>query len=411
MVLAGRKILLGITGSIAAYKATLMVRMLKSLGAEVQVVCTPDALGFVTPLTLSTLSERPVYSEFVKSPQGEWVNHVELGMWADLILIAPCSAHTMAKMAGGLCDNLLLAVYLSARCPVWFAPAMDLDMWKHPATTRNVSELISRPDHKMLGPVHGHLASGLSGVGRMLEPQDVVDAIEDWCLKAQGSTPPEISGGLSGRTVLITAGPTREAIDDVRYISNHSSGKMGYALAQACLEQGARVILISGPVAVATPQGLQALINVESALEMHQAVQEYQDQFDVGIFCAAVADFRPAQKHDGKIKKQNGISPIDLVPNPDILSEVGRKKRSGQFLVGFALEEVNGLAEADRKKSTKNCDMLVLNHLNDPGAGFVTDTNHVTLLSVKGMTELPLAPKQVIARQIVEHLLLCYVPS
>jgi phosphopantothenoylcysteine decarboxylase/phosphopantothenate--cysteine ligase len=408
---AGRKILLGITGSIAAYKATWIIRQLKSKGAEVQVVCSSDALGFVTPLTLATLSERPVFTEFVRSDQGEWVNHVALGLWADLMLIAPCSAHTLAKMAGGLCDNLLMAVYLSARCPVWFAPAMDLDMWKHPATSRNVNELISRPNHRMLGPASGALASGLSGVGRMSEPQEIVDAMEQWWLSTNDQARHPVLDTWRGRKVLITAGPTREAIDDVRYISNHSSGKMGYALAQAFLEQGAEVILISGPVSLSPPQGLQSFVAVESALEMHHAVEKYQEQFNVGIFCAAVADFRPAHKKDGKIKKQDGVSPIALVANPDILAEIGRKKRADQFLVGFALETENGLAEAARKKSTKHCDLLILNHLNDPGAGFGLDTNLVTLLSDQGITELPLAPKIEIARQIIQHITKCYLHS
>jgi phosphopantothenoylcysteine decarboxylase/phosphopantothenate--cysteine ligase len=408
---SGRKILLGITGSIAAYKTTWIIRQLKNNGAEVQVVCSPDALGFVTPLTLSTLSERPVFSEFVRSDQGEWVNHVALGMWADLMLIAPCSAQTLAKMAGGLCDNLLLAVYLSARCPVWFAPAMDLDMWKHPATTRNVLELVSRPNHKMLGPASGALASGLSGVGRMAEPQDIVGALDQWWSNDKDLVTAESSATMRDQLILITAGPTQEAIDDVRYISNHSSGKMGYALAQVCLELDARVVLISGPVSLPPPDGLFAFIPVESAMEMQEAVKKYQEQFDIGIFCAAVADFRPVRKTEGKVKKKDGIFPIELVANPDILAEVGSKKRSDQFLVGFALETANGLAEAERKKSIKNCDMLVLNNMQDPGAGFGQDTNQVTLLSAKGITELSLAPKKEIARQIIQHLLQCYSPA
>lgn len=411
MVWNGRKLLLGITGSIAAYKSTWIVRHLKSKGADVQVVCTPDALGFVTPLTLSTLSERPVYSEFVKSAGGEWVNHVELGMWADLILIAPCSAQTLAKMAGGLCDNLLMAVYLSARCPVWFAPAMDIDMWKHPATAKNVKELTSRANHRMLGPANGALASGLNGVGRMAEPQELIDALEAHWASTNADVLPQTTEDLRNKMVLITAGPTREAIDDVRYISNHSSGKMGYALAEACLEQGARVVLISGPVTLTPPQGLYAFVAVESAHEMQKAVESYRTKFDIGIFCAAVADFRPVHKTTGKIKKQDAVTRIEMHPNPDILAEVGRNKQPQQFLVGFALESADGIAEARRKKSTKNCDMMILNRINNKGAGFGADTNRVTLLSALGIRELPLASKKDIARDIIQHLILCYIPS
>lgn len=403
----GRKILLGITGSIAAYKSALVVRQLKSKGAEVQVVCTPDALGFVTPLTLSTLSERPVYSEFVKSAHGEWVNHVELGIWAELILIAPCSAHTLAKMSAGLCDNLLLAVYLSARCPVWFAPAMDLDMWRHPATVRNVAELVGRPGHRMLGPASGALASGLNGVGRMVEPEALMDEMESHWPEPAGTLQTNCEGALTGKIVLITAGPTREAIDDVRYISNHSTGRMGYALAEACVAQGARVVLISGPVALPPPQGLHRFVTAESAVDMQQAIEPYQSTFDVGIFCAAVADFRPAQKVNGKIKKKGGALSIELLPNPDLLAEAGRNKQHNQFIVGFALEAHSGLPEARRKKSEKNCDMMILNQLSDEGAGFGVETNRVTLLSDLGETTLPLANKTDLAHDIIQQLILC----
>jgi phosphopantothenoylcysteine decarboxylase/phosphopantothenate--cysteine ligase len=314
-------------------------------------------------------------------------------------------------MAGGLCDNLLMAVYLSARCPVWFAPAMDLDMWRHPATSKNVQELTSRPSHRMLGPVSGALASGLNGIGRMAEPQELTDAIEEWWSAEGKNDAPQSTDGLRDKLILITAGPTREAIDDVRYISNHSSGKMGYALADACIEQAARVVLVSGPVSISPPSGLHAFVAVESALEMQLAIEKYRHQFDIGIFCAAVSDFRPVSKTDGKIKKRNGISRIELHPNPDILAEVGRHKNSKQFLVGFALEPANGMPEAQRKKSEKNCDMLILNHLNEPGAGFGTDTNQVSLLSDRGVTELPMASKKDIARHIIQHLLVCYDPS
>lgn len=389
-MLTGKKIILGITGSIAAYKTAFLVRSLVKSGAEVRVIATRSALDFVTPLTLSTLSHHPVYSEYLKNEQGEWVNHVEMGLWADLMVIAPATANSLSKMATGQCDNLLMAVYLSARCPVLFAPAMDLDMYQHPTTKANIDRLQAY-GNGLIPPGTGPLASGLSGEGRMAEPEEIHEHILRFFV---GNQP------LMGKNVLITAGPTYEAIDPVRFIGNRSSGKMGFALARACKEAGATVVLISGPSNLPTPEGVER-INVESAAEMHEATMLRFEQSDWSIFSAAVADYRPAAAANQKIKKQDAALSIELQPTIDILATAGKLKKPHQRIIGFALETENALENAKGKLIRKNADLIVLNTLADAGAGFGTDTNKVTLVTKEENFVLPLASKQEIARQIV----------
>jgi len=393
-MLAGKKILLGITGSIAAYKSASLVRLFKKSGAEVQVVITPSALDFITPLTLSTLSERPVYSKFVKNEQGEWVNHVDLALWADVLVIAPASANTLAKMASGGCDNLLMAVYLSAKCPVFFAPAMDLDMYKHGSTQHNISTLTGFGNH-FIQPGTGQLASGLEGEGRMAEPEDILIQVQQFFHRS----------ALVGKEVLLTAGPTYEAIDPVRFIGNRSSGKMGYALARELVLAGARVHLISGPTALAVPVGLSSFTAVESASEMFAACSSRFPTADLAIMSAAVADYSPANSADKKIKKTAANLTIELKSTTDILGWMGKEKGKNQFLLGFALETNDGLSYARAKLERKNLDAIVLNSLQDAGAGFGYDTNQVTLLSAKGEeVHLSLRSKDEIASEIVAYL-------
>jgi phosphopantothenoylcysteine decarboxylase / phosphopantothenate---cysteine ligase len=393
-MLTGKKIILGITGSIAAYKTAFLVRSLVKSGAEVRVIATRSALDFVTPLTLSTLSNNPVYSEYLKNEQGEWVNHVEMGLWADLLVIAPATANTLSKMAHGQCDNLLMAVYLSARCEVMFAPAMDLDMYQHPTTQQNISKLIGF-GNQLINPGTGPLASGLSGEGRMAEPEDIQSQIEAYF---KSKLP------LTGRKVVMTAGPTYEAIDPVRFIGNRSTGKMGYALAAELAALGASVKLISGPSALACPEGVHRQM-VESAEDMYDATLAVFDEADMAIFTAAVADFKPAQSATQKIKKDGQSLAIELVPTQDILAEAGKRKKAGQLLVGFALETNNELAHSKDKLKRKNADLIVLNSLQEAGAGFGHDTNTVTLISATEQIKLPLASKQEIAQQIVQYLI------
>jgi phosphopantothenoylcysteine decarboxylase/phosphopantothenate--cysteine ligase len=393
-MLTGKKIILGITGSIAAYKTAFLVRSLVKSGAEVRVIATRSALDFVTPLTLSTLSNNPVYSEYLKNEQGEWVNHVEMGLWADLLVIAPATANTLSKMAHGQCDNLLMAVYLSARCEVMFAPAMDLDMYQHPTTQQNISKLIDF-GNQLIKPGTGPLASGLSGEGRMAEPEDIQAQIEAY-FKAKLP--------LTGKKVVMTAGPTYEAIDPVRFIGNRSTGKMGYALAAELAALGASVKLISGPSALACPEGVHRQM-VESAEDMYAATLAVFAVADLAIFTAAVADFKPAQSAAQKIKKDGQSLAIELVPTQDILAEAGKRKQAGQLLVGFALETNNELENAQSKLKRKNADLIVLNSLQEAGAGFGHDTNSVTLISAAEQIKLPLASKQEIARQIVQYLI------
>lgn len=389
MPLAGKKILLGVCGSIAAYKSALLIRLLVKHGADVKVIMTSSAHDFITPLTLATLSKNPVLTNFSKDETGQWNNHVELGLWADLMIIAPASANTLAKMANGLCDNLLLATYLSARCPVLFAPAMDLDMWQHPATQSNLQRLATF-GNQLIEPTHGELASGLIGTGRMAEPEQIVVAIENFFKP----------GKLAGKKALITAGPTYEALDPVRFIGNHSTGKMGYALAEELVRQGANVTLVSGPTHLTAPAGV-TLVKVTSAEEMFQASQKHFSHADITIFSAAVADYRPAHKADQKIKKGNGSMSIELVKTYDIAAELGKQKKPGQVTVGFALETENEKINAQSKLKSKNFDLIVLNSLNDSGAGFGHDTNKITLLTATDTQEFNLKSKKEVAADIV----------
>ncbi|MBK7478076.1 MAG: bifunctional phosphopantothenoylcysteine decarboxylase/phosphopantothenate--cysteine ligase CoaBC [Haliscomenobacter sp.] len=391
--LKGKRILLGITGSIAAYKAAMLARLFIKAGAEVQVLMTAAAADFIAPLTLSTLSKRPVYSE-VSSESG-WHNHVELGLWADAMVIAPATANTLAKMAHGMCDNILTACYLSARCPVFFAPAMDLDMWRHPATQANVRQL-EQFGHRLIPPASGELASGLHGEGRMAEPESILEFLEK-SLQAANQD-------LSGINLLITAGPTFEAIDPVRFIGNRSSGKMGVAIANAAAARGADVTLILGP-SQERPDSRVRLIRVESALEMHaEALKRWPDS-QAAILSAAVADYRPAEAATEKIKKSQDSLSIQLVKNPDIAADLGKQKVNGQMLVGFALETHDAEAQAKQKLERKNFDFIVLNTLTDPGAGFHHDTNKITIFFRDNKRlDFQLKSKQEVAADILDAL-------
>jgi phosphopantothenoylcysteine decarboxylase/phosphopantothenate--cysteine ligase len=370
-MLSGKNILLGITGGIAAYKTTFLVRLLIKAGASVKIILTESASSFVSPLTLATLSKNPVLSNFVQEDENsvDWNNHVELGLWADLMLIAPATANTLSKMANGTCDNLLLATYLSAKCPVFFAPAMDLDMYKHPTTKASFDKLESY-GNILIPATAGELASGLHGEGRMVEPEDILKIITDY-----------LSSGLplSGKKVLITAGPTYEAIDPVRFIGNHSSGKMGYELAKEAASLGAAVILVLGPSHLSLNNDRVELVKVVSADEMYNEVHSRYDKVDIVICAAAVADYRPKMIADQKIKKSEEDLNISLVKNKDILFSLGEKKKN-QFLVGFALETENEVENAKKKLKKKNLDAIVLNSLNDPGAGFGKLTNKITFI-------------------------------
>ncbi|MBX9851012.1 MAG: bifunctional phosphopantothenoylcysteine decarboxylase/phosphopantothenate--cysteine ligase CoaBC [Cytophagaceae bacterium] len=369
-MLQGKKILLGVTGSIAAYKSAYLIRYLIKEEAEVQVVMTPSASEFISSLTLSTLSKKPVYTEFVKDNLGQWNNHVDLALWADLIIIAPASANTVGKMANGITDNLLSAVYLSAKCPVWVAPAMDLDMYAHPSTKENIDKLKSF-GNTIIDAEHGELASGLVGTGRMAEPETIVKNIRDFFLS---------KSRLKGKKVIVTAGPTYEPIDPVRFIGNHSSGKMGYELAAEMAKRGAEVFLISGPTQIAVPANVK-IIKVKTAAEMYEEVNKIFSQVDIAVLAAAVADYAPEKVADKKIKKQEGEMEIKLSKTIDIAAELGKKKKNGQIIVGFALETDNELENAQTKLKNKNFDMIVLNSLNEKGAGFGYDTNKITIIS------------------------------
>jgi phosphopantothenoylcysteine decarboxylase/phosphopantothenate--cysteine ligase len=392
-MLAGKKILLGITGSIAAYKTPFIVRQLIKAGAEVKVIMTPASMSFVSRLTLSTLSKNSVLSDLAE--EETWANHVELGRWADLMLIAPLSCNTLSKMASGQCDNLLLAVYLSATCPVMVAPAMDEDMWHHSSTKKNI-DLVREHGANILNVGYGELASGLTGEGRMAEPEEIIGEIEHFFY---------VSGQLQGKKLLITAGPTYEAIDPVRFIGNHSTGKMGYALAEEMAARGAEVNLVSGPVALKPKHRNIRLTKVITAAEMYQACMDAKD-FDIAIMAAAVADFTPATVSDKKIKKANGQMSVELRKTQDILASLGENKNSKQVLVGFALETDNEEAHAFKKLEEKNADLIVLNSLNDAGAGFGHDTNQVTLLFKKGgRKKIELKSKQALARDIADAII------
>jgi phosphopantothenoylcysteine decarboxylase/phosphopantothenate--cysteine ligase len=369
-MLEGKNIILGVCGSIAAYKSALLVRLLVKAGARVQVVMTPDATNFITPLTLSTLSKNPVQVNYFKPDTGEWNNHVELGLWADMLIIAPASANTLAKMANGICDNLLLAVYLSAKCPVYFAPAMDLDMWLHPATRQNVARLQSF-SNTLIAPGTGELASGLYGEGRLAEPEEIVDFLSSVLKKKLL---------LANQKIMVTAGPTYEAIDPVRFIGNHSSGKMGFAIADELASMGADVILITGPTAQVSNQQTVKRIDVTSAAEMLEACQSNFKDAKACIMSAAVADYTPVHVAQEKIKKQDGGFNIELKKTIDILKLLGEQKNAGQLLVGFALETNDEEQNAISKLQKKNLDFIVLNSLNDAGAGFKKDTNKITII-------------------------------
>lgn len=391
--LDGRRILLGITGSIAAYKAAVLCRLLKTAGADVRVVMTPLAKQFITPLTMATLSKNPILVEFFDPENGAWNSHVALGEWADCYLIAPATANTLAKMATGVADNLLLTTYLSARCPVVVAPAMDLDMYAHEATQQNLRTLAAR-GARIVEPEEGELASGLQGKGRMAEP-DRIAAFVGGLLDEKKKT-------LAGKRLIVTAGATIEAIDPVRFISNHSSGKMGYAIAGELAARGAAVTLVTGRTSLPTPAGVER-VDVLSAAEMYEAAVGAFDASDGAVMCAAVADYTPANVSDTKIKKGDGELTIELRRTRDIAAELGARK-GGRVLVGFALETDDEEAHAEAKLTKKNFDFIVLNSLRDPGAGFRGDTNKVTLIDRAGREELPLMSKREVAARIADKL-------
>lgn len=399
-VLSGKKILLGISGGIAAYKTANLVRLFIKAGAQVQVVMSPASLHFVTPLTLATLSKNPVYSTFYNEEDGNgiWNNHVELGLWADFMIIAPATANTLSKMANGNCDNLLIATYLSAKCPVYFAPAMDLDMYKHPSTIDSFQKLKSF-GNIMIPAENGELASGLSGEGRMAEPENILDFIQDDILNKLP---------LRGKKILVTAGPTYEAIDPVRFIGNHSSGKMGFDIAIEATRKGAEVILITGPTHLSVQNSLINLIRVTSAQDMYNACHQYYNEVDVAIAAAAVADYRPINIANHKIKKNDAAFTIALEKTKDILASLGEVKRN-QFLIGFALETENEIEHAKQKIQKKNLDLIVLNSLNDKGAGFGLPTNKVTFIDKDHNVEpMNLKSKEDVAIDIISKVIQHY---
>lgn len=390
----GKHIVLGITGGIAAYKSASLVRLFVKAGAEVQVIMTPNAREFITPVTLSTLSGRPVISEFFTANTGQWNSHVDLGLWADAMVIAPATASTIGKMANGVADNMLVTSYLSTRAEVFIAPAMDFDMMKHPSTTRNIDLLRSYGNH-IIEPASGELASHLIGKGRMEEPEKIFDAIADFF---------RTGTSMAGKRVLVTAGPTREKIDPVRFISNYSTGKMGMAIADAAAMRGAEVTVVAGPVEVRPKCGSVKVIDVESAREMLQACEQEFPLCDIGIMTAAVADYTVATPATSKIKREGHDVPhIEFVKNPDIAATLGKMKHAGQTLVGFALETDNERQNATDKMERKNLDMIVMNSLRTPGAGFATDTNEITIFTRDGKTAAyPLKSKQEVADDILD---------
>lgn len=392
-MLKGKKIVLGITGSIAAYKACLVIRELVKRGAEVQVVITPAGKEFITPITLSTLTQKPVVSEFFSQRDGTWNSHVALGLWADAMLIAPCTASTLGKMANGVADNMLVTTYLSMKAPVFIAPAMDLDMYAHPSTARNIQRL-KEYGNLFIEPASGFLASGLEGKGRMQEPEVIVDELDNFFEPKD----------LEGKDILITAGPTYEKIDPVRFVGNYSSGKMGFALAEECARRGAHVRLVSGPVSIKANHSNIERIDVESAQQMYDACLERFDKVDAAILCAAVADYRPEHSATEKIKRTADDMCLRLLPNKDIAAELGKRKAAGQTLVGFALETDHEKMHAIEKLKKKNLDFIVLNSLQNKGTCFMSDENQITILSAQGSTEYERKSKADGARDIVEHL-------
>ena len=409
MSLKGKKIVLGITGSIAAYKSCLIIRGLIKRGAEVQVVITPAGKEFITPITLSALTHKPVVSEFFSQRDGTWNSHVDLGLWADAMLIAPCTASTMGKMAHGIADNMLITTYLSMKAPVFLAPAMDLDMYKHPSTQANMKTLQGYGNH-IIEPEVGFLASGLEGKGRMEEPDVIVDCLDRYFemeaeKNAEGNkaNAGDDAGDLSGKNVMITAGPTYEKIDPVRFIGNYSSGKMGFALAEECLRRGANVTLIAGPVALSCSPAINR-INVESCEEMYQAATQAFAESDAAILCAAVADFKPSNVADRKIKREKDDLELRLVPTHDIAAALGQMKQKHQRIVAFALETNDEEANAQKKRQKKNADFIVLNSTRNPGTTFRTDDNQITIISEKGKKEYEKKPKTEVAQDIIDEL-------
>ncbi len=393
-MMKGKKIVLGITGSIAAYKAAVLTRLLIKKGAEVQIVITPAGKEFITPITLSALTSKPVISEFFSQRDGTWHSHVDLGLWADAMLIAPATASTIGKMAHGIADNMLITTYLSMKAPVFVAPAMDLDMFAHPATQHNLDILRSYGNH-IIEPTAGELASHLVGKGRMEEPENIVAALEDFFQK---------NSSMASKKILITAGPTYEKIDPVRFIGNYSSGKMGYALAEECAARGAEVTLVSGPVNLSVNHPNINRIDVESAEQMYNACMSHYPTSDAGILCAAVADFTPECVADKKIKREKDDLTLNLKPTHDIAAALGKIKTDSQRLVGFALETNDETAHAQDKLKRKNLDFIVLNSLNDKGAGFRCDTNKITIIDSGKAEEYPLKTKKEVAADIIDKL-------
>ena len=391
-MLKGKKIVLGITGSIAAYKSCLIIRGLIKRGAEVQVVITPAGKEFITPITLSALTHKPVVSEFFSQRDGTWNSHVDLGLWADAMLIAPCTASTMGKMAHGIADNMLITTYLSMKAPVFIAPAMDLDMYKHPSTQANMKTLLGYGNQIIESEV-GFLASGLEGKGRMEEPDIIVNYLDRYFEEKD----------LLGKKIMITAGPTYEKIDPVRFIGNYSSGKMGFALAEECAKRGAEVTLISGPVSLACSPDIHR-IDVESCEEMYQAATQAFEQSDAAILCAAVADFRPGEVADKKIKREKDDLELRLVPTHDIAAALGKMKQKHQRIVAFALETNDEESNAQKKRKKKNADFIVLNSTRNPGTTFRTDDNQITIISEEGKKEYEKKPKTEVAHDIIDEL-------
>lgn len=394
MTLKDKHIVLGITGSIAAYKAASLARLLIKAGAEVQIVITPAGKEFITPVTLSALTGKPVVSEFFTANDGTWHSHVDLGQWADLMLIAPATASTLGKMANGVADNMLITTYMSMKAPVMIAPAMDLDMFAHPATTRNL-EILRSYGNIIIEPAAGELASHLIGKGRMEEPEKILSAVEDFFNQQET---------LSKKKILITAGPTYEKIDPVRFIGNYSSGKMGFALAEECARRGAEVVLVAGPVSLKVNHPNIKRIDVESAEEMYNASIKEFPGMDAAILCAAVADFRPSEQYSQKVKRGEDLLTISLVPNKDIAASLGKMKKANQLLIGFALETNDEETNALKKMAKKNLDYIVLNSLNDAGAGFKYDTNKVAILKKNGeRKDFGLKSKYDVASDIIDH--------
>ncbi len=397
-MLKGKKIVLGITGSIAAYKSCLIIRGLIKRGAEVQVVITPAGKEFITPITLSALTHKPVVSEFFSQRDGTWNSHVDLGLWADAMLIAPCTAATMGKMAHGVADNMLITTYLSMKAPVFLAPAMDLDMYKHPSTQTNMKTLVDYGNH-IIEPEVGFLASGLEGKGRMEEPDVIIDYLDRYFDKQEGKPKED----LKGKKIMITAGPTYEKIDPVRFIGNYSSGKMGFAIAEECLDRGADVTLVAGPVALQCSPAIHR-IDVESCAEMYQASLEAFGKSDAAILCAAVADFKPSQVANKKIKREKDDLELRLVPTYDIAAALGEMKQKNQRIVAFALETNDEESNAQKKRKKKNADFIVLNSTRIPGTTFGTDDNQITIISEEGKKEYEKKPKTEVARDIIDEL-------